>query len=250
MEAESGTQKNQGEWHPRFLACLEQDPGANAAWNSLTMAGIDAATLTGLLCLACESPSNPAWKLIEVFRRESLAEARNAVRLADRLEADREALLALGMDWPDGLIDGLKAAVEHIRTEVKETKALLAPRTLNPKMLQAWLITSIQEETGSPHYREVARLLDCAYLAHGEEPNDAGEEALRKAHSRFMRGNPLRGLVSPEGKRKVQWGLVGLLVLQLISELESSPISNDASPATPPIDLSNLFPPSPDKNHA
>jgi hypothetical protein len=207
--------------------------------------------LSGLLRFACNSAGNPARKLIEGFRRESLAELRSALRLADRLEADREALLEHGREWPEGLIDGLAEAVERIRTEVKETKVLLAPRTLNPKMLQAWLITSIQEATGSPHYREVARLLDCAYLAHGEEPKDAGEDALRKAHSRFMRDNPLRGLVSPEGKRNVQWALLGLLMVQWVSNhLESAPVSSDLPAETPRIDLSNLFPLLPDKTHS
>ena len=249
METEIGTIKSQQEWQPRFLACIEQAPGAKAAWNSLTAAGVDAGVLSGLLRLACNSAGNPARKLIEGFRRESLTEARNTLRLADRLEADREALLALGKDWPDGLIDGLAEAFERIRAEVKEAQTLLAPRTLNTKTIQAWLITSIQEATGSPHYREVARLLDCAYLAHGEEPKDAGEEALRKSHSRFMRENPLRGLVSPDGKRNVQLALLGLLVVQWVSTLEISQVSSDSSAAIPRIDLSNLFPPRPDKNH-
>jgi hypothetical protein len=148
----------------------------------------------------------------------------------------------LGEDWPVGLIDGLTAAAERIRTEAKESKTFLAPRTLNAKALQAWLITSIQEVTGTPRYREVARLLDCSYLAHGDEPKDAGEDALRKAHSRFIRENPLRGLVSPEGKWNVQLALLGLRVVQWISNRESPPVSSDSSPAIPPIDLSNIFP--------
>lgn len=250
METESGTRKSQGEWQPRFLAYVEQDPGAKAAWNSLTTAGVEATMLSGLLRLACNSAGNPAQQLIEEFRRESLAELRNALRLADRLSVDREALLEHGRDWPKGLIDGLAEAVERIRTEVKETRALLAPRTLNPKMLQAWLITSIQEATGSPHYREVARLLDCAYLAHGEEPKDAGEDALRKAHSRFMRDNPLRGLVSPDGKRNVQWALLCLLIVQWISNyFESMPVSSGLPTETRRIDLSNLLALIPDKTN-
>jgi hypothetical protein len=247
MNTESGARKSRDEWQARFLVRLEQDPSANAAWKSLTVAGVDAAMLSGLLSLTCDVSDNPALKLIESFRRESLAEARSAVRLADRMEADREELLAWGKGWPDGLIDGLATAVERIRTEVKEMREIVTPRILNSKTLMAWLITSIQETTGSPHYREIARLRDCAYLAYGGEPKEAGEEALRKAHSRFMRNNPLRGLVSPKGKRNVQLALLGFIVVEWISNRERLPVSSESSPATPPIDLSNIFPSWPDK---
>jgi len=76
--------------------------------------GVDASMLSGLLRLAYDTPGNPARKLIEELRQVSIAEVRSALWLADHLEAEREALLALGKGERKGLIDELAEAFERI----------------------------------------------------------------------------------------------------------------------------------------
>jgi hypothetical protein len=80
------------EWTSQFRNIVDADAHASRSWRTLTEAGVDPTQLSGLLAFACDFSGNPASMLIEQLRADVLQEARNVLKLAARLETDREAL--------------------------------------------------------------------------------------------------------------------------------------------------------------
>jgi hypothetical protein len=133
------------EWTSRFRGLVDADAHASRSWRFLTEAGVDSEQLCGLLALACDFSGNPASKLIENLRSDLLREARNALKLAARLEADREALRGYGSDLPEGLIEILAEAVSRIRVCVTDARKLFSKHKMNTTFFLALLIASVQE---------------------------------------------------------------------------------------------------------
>jgi hypothetical protein len=203
------------EWTSQFRNLVDADAHASRSWRTLTKAGVDPKQLSGLLAFACDFSGNPASKLIEQLRTDVLQEARNVLKLAVRLETDRESLVSFDSDLPEGLLEKMAEAANRLRASAKEARRLISKHKMNTTFFLAWLITSIQETVGSPRYREVSLLLECAYSAYGQEIPLIGEDSLRKTHVRFMKVNPFNRWVSPDGKRNLLHAAVLLYIVQL-----------------------------------
>ena len=82
---------------------------------------------------------------------------------------------------------------------------------MNTTFFLAWLINSVQQKTGTPHYNDLSVLLECAHIAYGHEMPFIGEEAVRKTYTRFMRDSPFRDLLTPQSKQNLL--IVGVIFL-------------------------------------
>jgi len=195
-------------WRTRFLDELRKDHYARASWERLLKAGCEPDLLAYLLALSCDFDNAPGYTAWCWLRRDGLQRARQSLKLASRLDSDRDSLLAhwnmnVGQDelWSstvaalqpainqrrDALLAALAATTSELRAEAKQSSRELSKRSLNPSFFVASLVSAIKEATGRQHFREIAELIGIAYLAHGRECTDAGEEAIRKVVQRFRR---------------------------------------------------------------
>jgi hypothetical protein len=210
------------EWTARFRELVELDGHTRTGWQTLTGAGVDPQQLSSFLAFACDFDGSPASGLTEQVRMTALQEAKDASKLADRLQADCTELQEYRSELPDGLLEKLSEATDRLRTSAKELRVTFSKHKVNPNFFLALLINHVQERTGSPRYREISLLLECAHVAFGQGIPLISEESLRKTYSRFMKVNPFRNLVSPEGRRNMLFALFILFILQVIASGEFS----------------------------
>jgi hypothetical protein len=213
-------------WSVRFREFVDNDTHARNCRDTLKTLGIDPEEVSGLLALCCQFEGNPAVTFIEKLRVQALRESRNALKLAARLEADRDMLKAHSTLLPDSFLTSMQQVENRLRADASEVQTLFSKHKLNTSLFLSWLFSSIEQKTGSPHYREISFLLECAYLAYGEDGPFVGEEALRKMHRRFMRTNPFRDWMSPEGK---MWMVIGGLIVYILKYLTelNGPVSKE-----------------------
>lgn len=219
-------------WNARFQQLVAQNEHACRSWKALTEVGINPLTLSGLLAASCECRDNPVSELIETWRSGALAEAEKAMRLARRIEEDRDGLMEIGATLPDAFSEQLTGVSSDLRASAMEIRSLFSKHKANTNFFLAWLVSSVHQQTGSPRYKEVSILLDYAYVAYGEDMPLKGEEALRKTYSRYMKENPFAELLSPEGKRKM---LFFGLILVLFELLKSANFFQPG--ASPPVPI-------------
>src|ERR1700677_3485892 len=92
MKRDKGDEFSFEDWTSRFRGFVDTDRHSSRSWKSLIEAGVDPYELSALLAFGCEFSGNPASELIEDFRSNALKQARDSLKLATRLDADREAL--------------------------------------------------------------------------------------------------------------------------------------------------------------
>lgn len=211
-------------WQNEFNRAVRDFPRARS-WDRLLKVGCDADGLMWGLALSCDFKGAPGYEILHELRFRVLQSAKRALRMVRRLELDRkEVVELLGAETPAGLEQGLKGAIAQLQEDANAIRLVTSPRYLRPALALMLLVAYIEEKTGSPHYRDVSRLLEAAYAAFGDESMDSiGEEALRKAVERFKRRNP--SLVGPNRKFQVTGLLVrlgfGAILLTTVAELIS-----------------------------
>lgn len=220
-------------WPLSFRKLVEADAHAARSWRRLTEAGVDPYHLTWLLALSCEFSGNPASALIEDIRTEMLGQVRKALKLADRLETNVEELRDFVSELPEGLLGKMTEGTNQLRQSAHDARRLVSKHKLNTTFFFAWLITSIQESTGSPRFRDVVNLLAWAYVTYGQEMPDIGEEALRKTYSRFKKESPLKELIRPQARTKLLLMAAIFIVFTLLtSDTLSKSFSSTESKST------------------
>ena len=217
-------------WKQRFREVIAVDHRARRSLEALKERGCDPDEITGLLALSCAFDGNPVFRAIEKMRAHIARHTTEALRLAKRLEDDCGMLKEFSPPLPESTLDKMSEAVVLLRSEANVLRTLFSKHKLNTGFFLSWLISSVEEKTGTPRYREVSYLLECAYSAYGKESPFIGEEALRKMHRHFIRTSPFKGLMSAEGKRNVLFFSVIFYAIQHISSLPSNP--------TPPTEMS------------
>jgi hypothetical protein len=155
--------------------------------------------------------------LIELLRSWAIEDIQTCLKLAGRLEQDRKDLESFKSDLPEALLEKMDEAARQLRTSVSEVREFVTRHKLNTNFFLAWLLDSVKEATGTPKYREVSILLECAYAAFGQPMPFIGEEALRKTYTRYKKENPYAGLLTADGKRNLLWGVLILAVLLVIT---------------------------------
>ncbi len=219
------------EWTARFHTIVDRDLHASRSWKSLRKAGVDADAIVTFFALACDVPECLGLRLLEELRSHTLRGARNALRLSARLKADGEALTSYRSDLPNGLLEQMAEGATRLENAALEARKMFSRHKMNTSFFLSWLISSIQEETGSPRYRDVAILLECAYTAYGREMPVISEEALRKTHTRFMKTNPFRGLLDSEARSNLLFAAVIFVVIQALESgkiPQASALSKDS----------------------
>jgi hypothetical protein len=219
------------EWTARFREIVDLDGHARTGWQALTGAGVDPQQLSSLLAFACDFDGSPASRLIEQVRMVALQEAKDASKLADRLQADCTELQEYRSELPDGLLEKLSEATDRLRSSAKEVQGVFSKHKVNPNFFLVLLINHVREITGSPRYREISLLLECAHVAFRQDIPLISEESLRKTYGRFMKDNPFRNLVSPEGRRNMLFALFILFIVQVIASGDFSKFSKPAESA-------------------
>jgi hypothetical protein len=215
------------EWAARFRGVVNSDGHAARSWEALRNAGVDPDQICNLFAFACDVDNSPVFRLIEELRSHSLREVKSALRLAARLDSDREVLNSYRSDLPEGLPEKIEEGANRLRDSALEVRKMFSRHKMNTTFFLAWLINFIQERTGTPHYKDVSILLECAHVAYGREMPIIGEEAVRKAYTRFMQDSPFRGLLTPESKKNF---LIAAAIFVAIQFLQSGQVPKPSSP--------------------
>jgi hypothetical protein len=212
---------------------VEADAYASRSWRDLLSDGANAEELTILFALSCDLPENPAAEFMEQLRLEGIREAQKALKLAKRLDEDRELLSDFRSSLPNEVLEQMQETGSMLRNSANEAREWISRHNLNTTFFLAWLVSSLKEKVGSPRYREVATLMKYAYAAYGRDDFDIGEEALRKTYSRFMKDRPLAKVLTPEGKRNIV--LVAAIVALFRLVRSAAPGTQYSPPPEPPF---------------
>jgi hypothetical protein len=227
MARDSQAKFNLNEWSARFRSIVDSDGHASRSWKALSNAGADPGRICNLFALACDVDDSPAFLFIEELRSYLLREAKSSLSLAARLKSDREALEYYHSDLPDGLLENMAEGAKRLQDSALEVRKMFSRHKMKTTFFVAWLITSVQERTGAPHYKELSTLLECAHVAYGHEMPMIGEEGVRKAYTRFMQNSPFRGLLTPESKKNM---LIAAVILAAVQYLQSGEALKFSSP--------------------
>jgi hypothetical protein len=218
-------------WTSQFEKVVDSDLRATSCRRSLVEADIDPRQLSFLLAHSCKFEGNPASQFFNQWRTQAKDEIRRALRLADRLDEDREALLGFRSKQSEPVLAMMEESARSLRQSAHESRDLCKKTVLNSDLVLIWLIHEVQETTGRPHYKELSILLDCAYSAYGEEMPMLSEETLRKAYQRFQRDSPLKEMLSSNGKQMILITAFIWLMATFIQSLAS--LQPSSPPQTP-----------------
>jgi hypothetical protein len=226
-------------WTARFKAIVASDGHALRSWRTLTEAGVDAEELASFLALYCNVPDGPGSQLVEEIRTVAIDGAKRAAALAGRLEADRVALGEFSSSLPATLLDEMAEAANKLRSSANDTRSEFSKHKANTTFFLAWLVNSVVETTGNPHYTELSYLVECAYAAFGVEEPLITVESLRKSYARFKADNPFASLATPEGRTNVVLAMAFVAVIKLVLEGNFGTHTGEPKP-TKPVDSSAL----------
>jgi hypothetical protein len=209
-------------WGKKCEKLIKKDVRASRSWKYFERVEMHE-SLPVLLCLSCDFANSPGYGALEWLRTEGLKIGREKAKLAKRLDEDLKALQKLDIgDGYKNLLQDLEKLISELSSSAKELREALSLRSLKPSLFLAWLISDVEEKTGKPNYRDIANVLEMAYLAHGQEAPEIGEDAIRKGYKRFQKENPFAKFLTPTSKRTIIVGLVMGLVILLILHLSAS----------------------------
>jgi hypothetical protein len=219
-------------WKKEFMGLLQRERLALQSWNRLRDGGADIGSLTLLLYLCCDFKGSPGRKALAIFIGECRETARIAPQLAKRFESDKKAATEFydetffdeGSKASREALSKLDLVISDLRNCAVEARPFCSKRSWNPSFFLAWAITEINETLGRPCYREVANLLDVAYMAHGREARATGEDAVRKLYRRFLRMHPDAFFLDPEKRETYVFGFgITVLISHLMEQIKSAP---------------------------
>jgi hypothetical protein len=157
--------------------------------------------MTCLLCFACDFKGAPGYDMLAEARRKGIQKARNAIRLANRLEVDRTDLAELlnGKAAAE-LSEHLSKAATELRTLAKSVRRETSRKHNRPSEFLVYLAIYVEKTTGKPRYGDLSTLVDLAYATFDMDPKGGSTsvDAIRKLVERFKTKNP--DLLLPNGK--------------------------------------------------
>jgi hypothetical protein len=205
-------------WSTQFNKLVDSDLHASRSWRRIRGLGIKKGSLMVLLSLSCDFKESPGYGALAWVQTEGLNKAREATRLAKRLrEGVAGTIDFAGTKSQPEVVEHLQKLIEELQSGSKELRQVFSKRLFNPSIFLAWLLSDIEEKCGRPNYRDVAALLEMAYVAHGEEMRYVGEEAIRKTYRRFKQRSPYASLIGPESKRNIVLVLFIVVILHVLA---------------------------------